>query len=180
MNDSINRLWKQLTSSRLAGIGAIVGVVAISGIGLGLLSLGQAADRDARVENPIAQATQIEANFDSSPQVPLILEVAASEPEWRTGLKYRTELGTNNGMLFIFPSARQRTFWMQDTYIPLDIIFLNADLQVINIAEFTAPNQTEETYSSTAPAQYVVEVNGGWTAQHDLQPGDSLEIIIPE
>ena len=82
-------------------------------------------------------------------------------------------------MLFIFKEEAVRGFWMKNTYIPLDIIFINNNFEIINIAENVQPCKEDpcETYSSEIPIRYVVEVNGGFTEKKEIGIGDTIRFI---
>lgn len=99
------------------------------------------------------------------------VEVASSQAERSLGLMYRRELGEHEGMFFIFPDESERSFWMKNTYLSLDIIFLDRELKVVNCAERAVP-LTETPRKSTGPAQYVLEVPAGTAARWSLKPGD--------
>ena len=91
------------------------------------------------------------------------------------GLMYRESLGANEGMLFVFPDEQIRTFWMKNTLIPLDIIFIDADGNIMNIAEALPCEEDPcERYVSTASVQYVLEVNKGYSKEKGIKPGDHL------
>jgi hypothetical protein len=102
------------------------------------------------------------------------VELADSEAEYKTGLMNRNYLPPDAGMLFVFENPQQLTFWMKDTYIPLDIIFLGENLRVISISEHTKPLQIAERYSSGGEAKYVLEVNAGWVDRTGLLVGDEF------
>lgn len=106
----------------------------------------------------------------------LKVEVADSFTKWQQGLMFRTTLEKDSGMLFIFPNEDELEFWMKDTYISLDIIFLDAELKIVTIHENTTPNQTEERYPASKPAQYVLETNAGWARSNGIKVGDQLTI----
>lgn len=107
----------------------------------------------------------------------LKLEVADSPAEQEYGLMNRTYLDADRGMLFVFADEQPRTFWMKDTLISLDIIFLDAQKRVVMIHKNTQPNQTVEVYPSGSPAKYVIEVNAGWSDQHGVKIGEILGIF---
>ena len=105
------------------------------------------------------------------------VEVVDSEEAREQGLQGRESLGVNNGMWFIFASEVQEQFWMKDTFIPLDIIFVGADMTIVDIIANTVPESTE-LLSSADPYQYVLEVNAG-TLEHKLiQVGDQVEFRV--
>lgn len=88
------------------------------------------------------------------------IEVAKESFETSQGLMYRKSMLANRGMLFIFDNEIVRSFWMKNTYISLDIIYVNQNKEVIHIARNTTP-KSETNISSIKPAQYVFEVNAG-------------------
>jgi uncharacterized protein len=102
------------------------------------------------------------------------VEVADNEGERMQGLMYRYSMDENNGMFFIFEEEAPRAFWMKNTYIPLDIIYIGADNTIVSIQKYTQP---KSTYSlpSEKPAQYVLEVNAGFSDKYGLKPGDKIE-----
>jgi uncharacterized membrane protein (UPF0127 family) len=108
----------------------------------------------------------------------LSVELATIPSARHCGLSNREELPKNQGMLFVYPSARPRTFWMKDTHIPLSIAFLEDSGEIINIQNMF-PNQTDERYTSSRPAKYVLEVNQGWFQAHGIEIGDKVEIKLP-
>ncbi|HET8886832.1 MAG TPA: DUF192 domain-containing protein [Salinimicrobium sp.] len=103
----------------------------------------------------------------------LDVEVADNNYERQTGLMYRSSLGTNQGMIFIFEKEEPRGFYMKNTNIPLDLVFLDSEKKVVNIAKDAVP-QSMETIRSTAPAKYVLEVNAGLSETWNLEAGDKI------
>jgi uncharacterized membrane protein (UPF0127 family) len=101
-------------------------------------------------------------------------EIARTESEQARGLMYRQNLDTNSGMLFIYEDEAQRTFWMKNTYVPLDIIFIDKDKKVVSISSNTKPNQTDELYYSKGKSQYVLELNSGKAEELKLKPGNEI------
>jgi len=106
------------------------------------------------------------------------LEVAKSPAERAKGLMYRNLIPQNEGMLFIFDVAQIQTFWMKNTYIPLDIIFLDENKQVITIHKNARALDVSTTYSSTKPALYAIELNAGQSDKINLTLGDIINFII--
>ena len=88
------------------------------------------------------------------------VELAITPEEHSRGLMFRKYLDSNAGMLFIFDDDDIRFFWMKDTLIPLDIIFINSRLEVVDIHRFAKP-MDEMTIISRSPVRYVLEINGG-------------------
>lgn len=89
------------------------------------------------------------------------IEIAETNEERTRGLMFRRSMGYDRGMLFLFEEADQSGFWMKNTPMPLDIIFVSPDLQVVSIAKRTTPF-SEEQIRPTAPKQFVVEVRAGF------------------
>lgn len=88
------------------------------------------------------------------------VEIADDQEERQTGLMFRQELSDNAGMFFIFPEEKELSFWMKNTFIPLDIIFLDKDLKILNIDKAEPCQQDPcELYKSDGAAQYVLEIN---------------------
>lgn len=101
------------------------------------------------------------------------IEIADSEPRRERGLMYRSTLDENHGMLFIFEEPDTLSFWMRNTYIPLDLLFVSADKTVVQITPNTPPYSTR-SIPCPKPAQYVVEVNGGYAAMKGIRVGDQV------
>lgn len=101
------------------------------------------------------------------------IEVAQDDSKRQLGLMYRDKLAENQGMLFIFEGDDARSFWMKNTVLPLDMIFVNSHNQIVTIHKNTTP-YSEQSYASTKPAQYVVEVNAGYTERHKISVGDHI------
>lgn len=104
-------------------------------------------------------------------KIDLNVEIADT-PETRTiGLMFRKEMPADSGMLFLFDREEPRTFWMKNTLIPLDMIFIRRDGTIVNIAEKAVPHD-ETPVPSTGPAIAVLEINGGAAARLGLKAGD--------
>jgi len=101
------------------------------------------------------------------------IDIAASDAERQRGLMDRTSLSLEEGMLFIFPAPDSQSFWMRNTYIPLDIMFVGADRRMVNIVKRTTP-LSDDSIRSAGPSQYVVEVRGGFSDRFGLD--DSVSI----
>ena len=101
------------------------------------------------------------------------VEIAERATDRMRGLMFRERMAENQGMLFVFPAEEPLSFWMKDTPLPLDIIFLGADRTIVTIRENTVPF-SEASVPSDRPAQYVVEVSAGFAARHRLAPGDRV------
>lgn len=104
---------------------------------------------------------------DGTPIRTIDIEIADTDSAVARGLMDRRSMGFDKGMLFIFPEANDRGFWMRNTPLPLDIIFVSPDSQVINIAERTKPF-SEAVIEPEAPKRFVVEVRAGFTERFGL------------
>ncbi len=103
------------------------------------------------------------------------VELALTREQQMQGLMYRTDLAEDAGMLFVFPEEQERTFWMRNTPLPLDIVYLKGDASILSIAANTTP-YSENTIPSRGPARYVLEVRGGWAARHGVRSGDRVTL----
>ncbi len=101
------------------------------------------------------------------------VELARTEPERRQGLMRRPSLDDDAGMLFLFDERSEHAFWMKDTLIPLDMIFVDDDGRIAGVVERAEP-RTLEPRSVGAPSRYVLEVNGGWTRARGVRTGDRV------
>lgn len=101
------------------------------------------------------------------------VELARTFAERARGLMDRRELGADAGMLFLFDESSDHAFWMKDTLIPLDMIFVGEDGRIVGIVARATPGDLTPR-SVGAPSRYVLEVNGGWAAAHGVAPGDQV------
>lgn len=111
------------------------------------------------------QSSDVEAKID--------IQIAQTDFDRELGLMYRKSMEENQGMLFIFPNETIQTFWMRNTFIPLDMVFINADKEIVTIRNATK-TLSDQTYASTAPAQYVLEVNEGFCKKFGIKVGDNI------
>src|SRR5712671_5004216 len=98
------------------------------------------------------------------------VEVARTNAQRARGLMFRQDLPRDHGMLFLFDETAEQTFWMRNTLIPLDMIFLGDDRVVAGVVANAAP-RTETPRTVGKPSRYVVEVSGGEAAAHAVGPG---------
>jgi len=108
------------------------------------------------------------------------VELAQNSTEKTKGLMFRKSLGQNKGMLFLFDKEARYSFWMQNTFIPLDIVWLNKDKKVVFISENNQPCKWYgcPSINPTADASYVLEVNGGIIKEIGLKVGDELNFKL--
>lgn len=101
------------------------------------------------------------------------VEFSDNDDERATGLMFRNEMLENQGMLFIFPYEEQQSFYMKNTILSLDIIYVNKNLEIVTIFKNTTPFSLD-SLPSDAPAQYVIEVNAGYTNKNNIEIGDKV------
>jgi uncharacterized membrane protein (UPF0127 family) len=117
-----------------------------------------------------------------TPRGPWIVQVelARNDQQRARGLMFRRELARDHGMLFLFDETAEHPFWMHNTLIPLDLIFLGDDRRVVGVVANAAP-QTDISRTVNQPSRYVVEVSGGEAAAHGVAPGTSATFVaVPE
>jgi len=102
------------------------------------------------------------------------VELARTEAERTRGLMYRNHLEPDAGMLFLFPRPATLAFWMKNTLIPLDMLFLDSERRVVGIVENAAP-ETETPRQVGGDSQFVLEVGGGLTRQWGVTAGSIVE-----
>jgi uncharacterized membrane protein (UPF0127 family) len=109
----------------------------------------------------------------------LLTEIADTPELTAKGLMYRKSIPKDYAMLFIFENEEPRGFWMKNTLIPLDIIFLNKNKEIINIAKNVPPCKQSpcKSYYSKKPAKYVVEIRGGLSKKMHIKAGDTIEFL---
>ena len=102
------------------------------------------------------------------------VEIAADDPSREYGLMCRPAMSDHHGMLFEFPQPAEQTFWMKNTYIALDIIYIGPDGRIVSISRNARPFD-ETPLPSREPATGVLEINGGLAARLGIQPGDRVD-----
>jgi uncharacterized membrane protein (UPF0127 family) len=107
-------------------------------------------------------------------EVTFQVEIADTPGKRELGLQYRQELAPNRGMLFIFAEERRLTFWMKNTPIPLDMIFIGRDQKIVGIVEEAAPYSLDSRSVGEVPSQFVLEINGGLSRRYGFKPGNSV------
>lgn len=107
--------------------------------------------------------------------IPVAVELATTPDTRQLGLMYRDELAAGNGMLFIFPESAPQSFWMKNTKIPLDILFIDDTGRIVRLHARTTPF-SEDSLSSDAPVRFVLEVPGGFCADNGIAEGDTVHL----
>ena len=105
------------------------------------------------------------------------IEIADDDYQRQTGLMHRESMNDNQAMLFVFDDVDYRSFYMKNTYIPLDIIYLDAEGKLTSV-QYNAKPMDDTSLPSSAPSKYVLEVNAGLTEKFDLRIGDRIEYTL--
>ncbi|HEU0029134.1 MAG TPA: DUF192 domain-containing protein [Kofleriaceae bacterium] len=126
------------------------------------------SDRSTK-PTPSAPPTRV-AIATTSGEVAVTVEVVDTPDRIERGLMFREHLGIDDGMLFLMGKEQDWAFWMRNTLIPLDMIFITKDLTVAGIVANAEP-RTETLRRVGKPSLYVLEVNAGWAQAHHVAPG---------
>ena len=131
----------------------------------------------------LAWSPGIHAQTGPQPRLPTIAltagihiiktELAINGEQQATGMMFRREMGTNEGMLFVNDEPSQRCFWMKNTLLPLSIAFIADDGSIVNIADMEP--QSEKSHCSAKPVRYALEMNRGWFAKRGIKAGARLQ-----
>ncbi|MBA3045043.1 MAG: DUF192 domain-containing protein [Candidatus Thermoplasmatota archaeon] len=135
------------------------------------------AGRAGQKDEPEALVT-----FNASTGITFNCEVADTDLERAAGLMYRESLDNGSGMLFVFETPHLLSFWMKNTLIPLDIIFIDENGNVINVEEANPEPGVADNdltrYKSLEPAKWVLEINQGLSELNHIVPGTDVIIIF--
>ena len=109
------------------------------------------------------------------------VEVADTPAKRELGLQYRRDLPVDRGMIFLFPVESEHSFWMKNTPIPLDMIFIGRDRKIVGIVEQAVPFSTDSR-SVPGASQFVLEINGGLAKRYGIKAGDFVRFhhLSPE
>jgi uncharacterized protein len=109
------------------------------------------------------------------------VEIADTPAKRELGLQYRRDLPSDRGMIFLFSREAEQTFWMKNTPIPLDMIFISGERRIVGISEQAVPFSLDPR-SVGRPSRFVLEINGGLSKRYGIRPGDLVRFqgISPE
>jgi uncharacterized membrane protein (UPF0127 family) len=112
-------------------------------------------------------------------EIRVCLRIAKTEKERQKGLMFQTHLGRKEGMLFLFDNDQIQSFWMKNTYLSLDLVFMDDKRLIVDVLEDLPPCPSEScpVYYSRVPARYVLELKGGFIRQFNVQKGSVVRII---
>ncbi|WP_437651211.1 DUF192 domain-containing protein [Sorangium sp. So ce362] len=105
----------------------------------------------------------------------VLVEIARKEQERARGLMYRKSMAENRGMLFVFQQRRNHSFWMHNTCIPLDMLFIDSDGTIVGIEENT-PTLNDSNFDVACPSTYVLELNAGWARRNGVVAGQKVRL----
>jgi uncharacterized membrane protein (UPF0127 family) len=120
---------------------------------------------------PAVPGPRVVIDTSAAAHLAVEVELARTPAERQQGLMFRRSLPENGGMLFLFDETAVQGFWMRNTLIPLDMIFIDEEGRIVGIVENAEP-LTETNRTVGRPSRYVLEVKGGWTAEHGVHAGD--------
>ena len=120
-------------------------------------------------KNPVRELSPLYIGRGKN-QIAFNVETALSNDEMATGLMYRKSMPEENGMIFVFPSPRNTAFWMKNTYIPLDMIFIDESNKISGMVE-NVPPLSEDLVYSPAKTKAVLELNAGTVKDKNLRKG---------
>jgi len=130
-----------------------------------------AAQAPTQVKRPPAGRAWVIFGSDT-----VVVELARTADERAQGLMYREDVPEGTGMLFIFEDSQIRSFWMANTYVPLDIAYMDSSYTILDILQME-PLVTDG-YQGSAPAMFALEVPQGWFAAHDIAVAARPEVIF--
>lgn len=106
-------------------------------------------------------------------EVPVLVDIAKTPTQREQGLMWVEHMADNRGMVFLMGPERILSFWMKNTYIPLDMIFVNTKMEVVGVVANAEPH-TLDPRRVDAPSSYVVEVNAGWAERNGVRAGTKV------
>lgn len=124
---------------------------------------------------------QVTIATEGGRQLTFQVEVADTPAKRELGLQYRRDLAMDRGMIFLFPTESAHSFWMKNTPIPLDMIFISKERKIVGIVEQAVPFSTESR-SVPGASQFVLEINGGLAKRYGIKAGDTVQFhgLSPE
>lgn len=138
------------------------------------LGLAMATSPQAQEQGQKLPTTSLSVNIHN-----IKAEVAQTPQQHEIGLMFRTSMGTNEGMIFVFDRPGQQCFWMKNTLIPLSVAFVADDGSIVNLDEMKP--KTLESHCSGKPVRFVLEMNAGWFSKRGIKAGDKLRgsLFVP-
>jgi uncharacterized membrane protein (UPF0127 family) len=113
--------------------------------------------------------------FEGAPDFTAEVEIAETEETRQRGLMFRRSMAEHHGMIFNFDHPRHNQFWMHNTCIPLDMLFIAEDGTIVGIEE-NVPTMDDSTFEVGCPSSYVLELNAGTTRRHGIAAGQKVHL----
>jgi uncharacterized membrane protein (UPF0127 family) len=135
------------------------------------------ADAGSQAGAPAADRIPVAIDVDGK-QVVFQSEVADEPAERQRGLMFREHMADDQGMIFLFSEEEQQSFWMKNTLIPLDMIFIRADRTILGVVEDATP-QTTTPRAVPGASQFVLEINGGVARRLGIRAGQRVSFYAP-
>ncbi|MBL8741786.1 MAG: DUF192 domain-containing protein, partial [Myxococcales bacterium] len=143
--------------------------------------LGTVPNPDCPVDDmetpPVLGRGKVTFHSDSDAKKTVSVEIAKEDAHRQRGLMFRKSMPEDEGMLFIFEESKPLSFWMHNTCIPLDMIFVGPDGTIVGIEENT-PTLSDDTFSSGCDARFVIEMNAGWARKNGIQAGQRVKLPL--
>ena len=140
---------------------------ALARTALAALALASTAAHGQQAPQPRLETVELTAGMHV-----IKAELAVTQTQQAVGMMMRTEMGANEGMLFVNSASSPRCFWMRNTLLPLSIAFIADDGTIVNIAEMQP--RSDESHCSSKPVRYALEMNKGWFAKRGIQAGSRI------
>ncbi len=174
-NQSKSSTIKKDEVKKISGTTKMIGVVLLAAIIVFLILTNLPKKHESNKEfmfRKDGELTFIDSASNAA-KTKIDIQIADNDFDRELGLMFRKSMEENQGMLFIFPTDTTQDFWMRNTYIPLDMIFVNSKDRIVTIQHATK-TLSDQTYASTAPAMYVIEVSLGFTDKYKIKVGDKI------
>jgi uncharacterized membrane protein (UPF0127 family) len=150
-------------------------IIGVAGIGILLLAMPQKTEKNSTPMAPMfkKQGELTLNGKDGKSSITIDIEIADDDSKREVGMMGRPTMEDKQGMLFVFQEEYRASFWMKNTILPLDMLFINKEGTVITIHKNTTPF-SEQTYSASGMTLFVLEVNAGFTDKYGVKEGDRM------
>ena len=135
------------------------------------------SDRGAETDSRGGSGTTLTVHNSEGQSIPINVEVVATDDARQKGLMFRRDLADGDGMLFVFPDDSDHSFWMKNTYISLDIVFVGSDKTIVGIVHKAKP-RSEASLTVGVRSRYVLEVPGSYCSRMGIHRGDRLDFEL--
>ncbi len=172
-----NRHWKNGSMKQLTRFASFAALALIAGCSPGAADAGARTAKETTTSavHPVSGLPIVPVTITSGAKKQVFhTEVARTAAEQAKGLMFRTALGDDEAMIFLRDPPDRAAFWMRNTVIPLDIVFVGLDHKILNIAENAVPYD-ETPLPAAGMTLAVFEINGGLAAKLGIKPGDRVD-----